>query len=373
MCGMQNDLKRLREEVLGTDVCTACGTCVNLCPNIISIEDRIAVLADCQIASGNCYRYCPRTIPDPRIAEALCGDVGYGGPVGNYSNYLIARSRLSGKDSFFQYGGTVTALLVEAMRQGLIDYAVVTKAVGNFPHPAIVKNEEEIISAGGSKYALSPTNKEVNRACTAGSGKIGVVALPCQATGLRKKQLQPREDGVEKASVSLIIGLFCTWALSQAGWRALLNRHVGSRFVKAMDIPPPPANIMVIDVGGERKTIPLDEVGKHVRPGCKVCLDMTAENADISIGMVEGKAGWNTVITRTEQGASMLESAVGAGIIETGSLDQKAWDHLREASLNKKEQALKEAEARAKRLPYYERIIKLGKKIRDEDKNGTER
>lgn len=360
---MEKGLTELREEVLGTDVCTGCGSCVNLCPNVISIEDRIAVIADCQISSGRCYYYCSRTTPASHIAEVLCGDVGYGGPVGVYREYCIGRSVRSEQYDFLQYGGTVTALLVQAIRAGVISHAVVTKAAENFPYPVSVQSEEQIISAGGSKFALSPTNKEVNKSAMAPEARLGVVALPCQATGLRKKQLQPREDDIPEGKVTLIIGLFCTWAISQTGWRSLLNKNVGSRPVRGMDIPPPPANIMVIDLSEERKAIPLDEVNEYVRPGCRVCLDMTAENADISVGMVEGKAGWNTVIIRSEEGARVFESALKAGLIERRSLDPERWSHLQEASANKKRRAFVEAERRAQQLPYYQRILKLKDKI----------
>jgi len=370
---MEEGLTELQEEVLGTDVCTACGSCVNLCPNLISIEDRIAVIADCQISSGRCYRYCPRTKPAPHIAELLCGDVGYGGPVGSYQDYCISRSTLSEQRRFSQYGGTVSALLIQAIREGVINHAVVTEAAENFPYPVSVQGEKQIISAGGSKFALSPTNKEVNRASVAAKTNIGVVALPCQATGLKKRQLQPREDGIAEGSVAFIIGLFCTWAVGQTGWRLLLKQHVGSHSVRGMDIPPPPANVMILDVSSERIVIPLEEVNEHVRPGCKVCLDMTGENADISVGMVEGKAEWNTVIIRSEQGARVFEAALESGLIEKRPLDSERWNHLQEASLNKKRRALMEAEKRSEQLPYYQRILKLKNVIGGQEDKGNER
>jgi coenzyme F420 hydrogenase subunit beta len=369
---MEEGLTELRDEVLGTDACMGCGSCVNLCPNVISIEDRIAVIGDCQISSGRCYRYCPRTTPAPHIADLLCGDVGYGGPVGVYRDYCMSRSTLSEQRHFSQYGGTVTALLIQAIREGVINHAVVTKAAENFPYPISVQGEEQIISAGGSKFALSPTNKEVNRSSIAPDTKIGVVALPCQATGLRKKQLQPRDDGIAEGNVAFVIGLFCTWAVGQTGWRLLLRKHVGSQSITGMDIPPPPANILVLDVTSGRIVIPLEEVNEHVRPGCTVCLDMTAENADISVGMVEGKAGWNTVMIRSEQGARVFKAALESGLIQRRSLDPASWKHLEEASVNKKRRALMEAEKRSQQLPYYQRILKLKDKIMTKEDKGNE-
>jgi coenzyme F420 hydrogenase subunit beta len=362
---MEKGLKELKEEVLGTEVCTGCGTCVSLCPNIISIEDRIAAIGDCRVGSGRCYRYCPRTIPLPEFEDRLFGDVGYRGPVAPYLKYWMAQSTLPEKQAF-QYGGVVTALLLQALEQGLINCAVVTRAIGNFPLPISVSSSKGIVGAGRSKFALSPTNKETNSSALNPRHRIGVVGLPCQSTGLRRRQLMPGEEAHQEGEVSLNIGLFCTWAVSQKGWRSIVNQHVGKTTIKKIDIPPPPANIMEINTAKKRIVIPLDEVKGYVRSACQVCLDMTAENADLSVGMVEGREKYNTVIVRTELGKSLLESAVKAKYVKVSPLDDERWKHLNQASINKKKRAIAEAEKRKGSLPYYERIIRLREKVEKE-------
>jgi coenzyme F420 hydrogenase subunit beta len=67
---------------------------------------------------------------------------------------------------------------------------------------------------------------------------------------------------------------------------------------------------------------------------------MTAELADLSVGTVEGKEGWNTVIVRTAMGENLLRRAKKAGIIETKSFPKDNLNHLIEASLLKKRRAL---------------------------------
>ena len=67
---------------------------------------------------------------------------------------------------------------------------------------------------------------------------------------------------------------------------------------------------------------------------------MTAELSDLSVGTVEGKEGWNTVIVRTAMGQDLLRRAKKAGTIETKSLPKDNLDHLIEASLLKKRRAL---------------------------------
>jgi coenzyme F420 hydrogenase subunit beta len=67
---------------------------------------------------------------------------------------------------------------------------------------------------------------------------------------------------------------------------------------------------------------------------------MTAELSDISVGTVEGKEGWNTVIVRTAMGENLLKRAKNAGVIETRPLPKDNLSHLKEASLLKKRRAL---------------------------------
>ncbi len=356
---MGKGLKELREEILDTDACTACGTCLSLCPQIISIEDRIAVLADCCVESGRCYRYCPRTAPDSAVGNRLFGDAGYGGAIGPYLDYCVARSTLSDRLGSVQYGGVASSVITYAMRAGLIDRAIVTKAVSNLPVPVTVQTKREIIDAAGSKFALSPTNKQVNKSAMTRETRLGVVVLPCQATGLKKRQLLARNEGVAEGQIALSVGLFCAWAVHQKGWRSLMTKYIGGTKIKRVDIPPPPANVMHITTSRKRHMIPLDEVRQHVRPGCKVCLDMTAENADVSVGMVEGRQGYNTVIIRTERGQSLFYGAQASGYLDLARLDDGRWKHLNEASMTKKRRAIEEAENRGGGLPYYRRIIGL--------------
>ena len=67
---------------------------------------------------------------------------------------------------------------------------------------------------------------------------------------------------------------------------------------------------------------------------------MTAELSDLSVGTVEGKEGWNTVIIRTVVGENLLKRAKKAGVIETRPVPKNNLNHLKEASLLKKRRAL---------------------------------
>jgi len=64
---------------------------------------------------------------------------------------------------------------------------------------------------------------------------------------------------------------------------------------------------------------------------------MTSEFADISVGMYEGRPGWNTLMIRSETGLELVEAATHAGVIKTEPFPEENLAHLRQASLNKKE------------------------------------
>ncbi len=360
--GENKGLSELKAEVMETDACTACGTCVFTCPYIHTVEDRVAAVSDCRIIEGSCYLTCPRSEPASEISNVY-GDAGFGGALGPVLDFVMARSTLVQDVHGVQYGGIVTTLLLKALESGLVNQTVVTRETANMPFPFVAGNRDEIMGAAGSKYAVAPTNKEVNRMIRDDQSRMAVVALPCQATGLRKKQLHPSER--DQGDVKLVIGLFCTWALSQKGWRNLLKKYLGEASVQRVHIPPPPAQSLEIITDQCSHLIPLEEVRSFIRPGCQVCLDMTAENGDISVGMVEGKDGWNTVITRTERGRALWQDAVASGDIEVETLDESRWEHLQAASLIKKQRAIAAAEKRkvSEPLPYYERLQKLNARI----------
>lgn len=358
-------LESLRREVLGSYLCTACGGCSSFCPYFVVRGDKVGAVGGCDLTDGRCYRACPRSAGV--TGGSLGGDAGYLGPVGHVLEVHMARGLAfgaSGREAFtytYQHGGTVTALMTFALEMGFIDGAVLTRWTSDgegycLPENFLARTTDEVASAGGSKFAVVPTGAAVNSALKLGFKRLGVVALPCQATALRKLKISLEASG-QQSGIALIVGLFCTWALGQEGWRFLIEKHVGPRAIKKADIPPPPAEIMVIELAdGGSVTIPLSQVRTAVRDSCRVCLDMTAENTDISIGLVEGMDGWNTVLVRTPTGQELLSRARQAGVVELSPLDPARFAHLSEASLGKKRRAIKAALEQTQPSAYLERI-----------------
>ena len=335
--------RELQSEVLARDLCTLCGACVGMCPYLIAYRGRIVALDECNLAQGRCYAFCPRTPLDLDLLSQTVFGVPYAADEpGTVQEIVMARAKDEGIRSKAQFGGTVTALANFALDQGLIDSVVLTASDESIlPSGTPAADKAQILGCAGSNFVAAPTLAAFNRHAEGDAQSIGVVATPCQALALAKMRASPLENRNNIDKLKLVIGLFCTWALRYDDFaRFLAEKAPLARIVK-FDIPPPPANVFQVFIDSDRIDIPLDQVRPFIRPGCDVCLDMTAEFADVSVGAAEGVAGWNTLIVRSDTGRELVETAQAKGVIETQPLPDQNLAHLKEASLNKKKRGLK--------------------------------
>jgi len=336
--------KELLTEVIDAGLCTLCGACAGGCPYLVSYKGRIVLLDSCSISEGQCYQYCPRTYTDmDAISQGAFGTPYSGDELGTTKEVLMARSTDTRIKEKAQYGGTVTTLLSLALEEGLIDGAILTKMSDDkTPGAFLARSREEILQGAGSNYMACPILEALNHIPRDSTEKLGIVAMPCQVLALSKMKKEPPQNRVNIGNVKLVVGLFCTWALSPDGFHQFLKEKLDLPQVTKFDIPPPPANIFEAYTPSGKITFPLDEIRKFVMPACAYCLDMTSEFADISVGSVEGIEGWNTVIVRTGVGAQLVEMAKKKGKLEVDTLPPKKLAHLKEASLLKKKRALQQ-------------------------------
>jgi coenzyme F420 hydrogenase subunit beta len=332
----------LENEVIKSGLCTLCGACAGLCPYFRAYRGKVVFMDNCNLSQGRCYAFCPRTPSHlENVNRAVFGVPYPGDSLGTYRRAIMARSTEPSILAKAQYGGVTSALVSLAIKKKIVEAAVLTKKDRDLLScGALARNKKEVLACAGSNYVASPTLESFNR-CGSGSTKsFAVVGVPCQVLALGKMRINPlaQKNNIEK--LGLVIGLFCTWALSYKEFQHFLKKDFPSDRIRKMDIPPPPANVFEIDLPEGRKTIPLDRIRPFIRPACTVCLDMTAEFADLSVGAVEGIPGWNTIIIRTARGEELLEQARKSKVIETAELPQANFNHLKEAALLKKRRAL---------------------------------
>lgn len=334
-------IEDLKKTVLNQNLCTACGACANICPYIDIAGGRAVIVEFCGLKEGKCYTFCPRTYLDvASLDQRIFGSRRKDYVLG--FNKMVFKGRAKNPEiySVSQYGGVVSALITYALESGEIDAAVLAKSSdGVNPQPTIVRKRDEVLKCARSKYLACPTVSVVLEAIKREKGNVGFVGTPCQVTAVRK--MQASELKPEANKIKFIIGLFCTWALLPSAY-GFIREKVGEAKILKLDVPPPPANIFVIQTEKGKLEISLDELRKFIMPSCNVCFDMTNEFADVSVGSVEGEEDWNTIIVRTDEGEKILQKAINNGVLETRPLEKERLDHLCEASLTRKKRVLTE-------------------------------
>jgi len=341
--------KELFREVIDTGLCALCGACNGGCPYLTPYKGRVVLRDECTLLEGQCYQYCPRTCTDmDAISRKIFGVPYDRDELGVAREVLIARSTDSRIRKKAQYGGTVTTLLSLAMAEGLISGAVLAKMSPDRTRSAfLARSSKELLQCAGSSYMACPVLEALNHIPKESTEPLGIVALPCQALALGKMKTEPPRNRVDIGNVKLVVGLFCTWALSPDGFHRFLMKNLDLPRVTRFDIPPPPANVFDAYTPQGKTSFPLDEIRKFIMPACACCLDMTAEFADISVGSVEGVEGWNTVIVRTAAGAGLIELAKAKRKLEVDVLSSPNRSHLKEAAQLKKKRALEKIIARS--------------------------
>ena len=336
--------------VVKSGLCTGCGTCMGTCP-VDAIEMVIEHKKGIYIPQldeekcnqcGLCFEVCPGHAVDFKqlnleIFDKEPNDI----LIGNYLNCYIGHAT----DSNIRYnsssGGLVTALLIYALEERMIDGALVTRMKKDKPlepEPFIARTKDEIIEAAKSKYCPVPANIALKEILKAKEGeRFAVVGLPCHIQGIRKAE---SVDHVLRENIVFHLGLFCSHtptflATEFLLWKAGLKPEDASEIHYRGEGWPGGVTISLRN--GDRFFYSLDYLwtnfmGAFFYPArCTVCCEQSSVLADISFGdawlpeMRKGdNIGASLVIARMELGQELLQRAL-----------LQAWIELRETSIEK--------------------------------------
>ncbi len=333
--------KELVSSVIKNNLCTGCGACVSLCPYFKSHNGKTVMLFQCSREKGRCFAHCPRAEVDLDAMSRFMFGSEYGtGPMGNYIAVRSSGAGAAAGLSHFQTGGTISALLMFALNNGYIDSAVLNARDGARGRAAIVTDAQGVASHAGTGYSASPVVAGFNEAVSSGYKKIGFVGTPCQVNAVTQMRANPMgAEGFSDPS-AMVFGLFCTWALDTMSFEKILKGKTDIASIKRYDIPPPPAEVMKVQSASGSVDIPLSEIRTAVHASCSYCHDMTAEFADISAGVYEGREKLNILVTRTPRGEELVKAAISAGYLQAETLTAEDVSPLASASMNKKKRAL---------------------------------
>jgi len=334
----QKNYLDLKAEIWDTGKCSGCGACVAVCPaDAISFKEGEMVTSP----SGN--GYCKQATDSVRCGACydVCPRVG-SQPADTLGTYL---ELTSGKAAFEiphrQSGGAVTAILVNALDEGLID-AVVTVTEDRWslkPSSVVITKSDVLIQQAGSRYSwwvpllAALKNAVVERKCH----RIAVVGVPCAVQALAR--IRTSENDLLRPyakSIRLVIGLFCTETFD---YSALIQGKLRTHYnlepqeIRKLDVK---GKLEILKQDGTKATVPLAELETCIRKGCHSCTDLTAVLADISAGAVGSPAGTTTLIIRTPDGKGFVDSAVRNNKLTLGTgADLAAIEKLAAAKIKK--------------------------------------
>lgn len=327
------------KEVIKADLCTGCATCVSLCPNsaIELILDSskgiyLPLLKEekCNYC-GICLSVCPgHSVKFKDLNLTIFGQEPKDSFLGNYLNCYIGHATNYEIRYNSASGGLVTALLIFALEEGIIDGALVTKMSDEKPlepQPFIARNRREVISAAKSKYCPVPANIALQDILE-NEGKYAVVGLPCHLHGIRKAEMINKKLNER---IVLHIGLFCGKNISFLGTQFLLQgMKVKEEEVEKLDYRGEgwPGSMTIQLTNKQRKQISIKKYynsrfSSFVPWRCTLCSDGTSELADISFGDAwlsevnkVDKVGTSIVISRNRQGEDILKQMEHKGKVK---------------------------------------------------------
>jgi coenzyme F420 hydrogenase subunit beta len=309
----------LKKEVWDAGLCSGCGACVAVCPaEGLFFEagggtDSPVSTGTCKedqdgVPCGVCYAICPRASGEARQM------------LGEYTDAMAARAAFEVPRR--QSGGAVTAILANALDEGLLD-GVVTVTEDRFtlePRSAVITSTEALVHEAGSRYSwwvplLASLKEAVVRRKLR---RIAVVGVPCAVQAVQRMRRSDHQLAKPYGrSIRLLVGLFCTESFD---YRALVGGILGEKYgvepwqVKRLNVS---GKLEVTVEGRDQVTIPLKELEAAVRPGCRSCTDFAAVDADISAGAVGAPKGCTTLLIRTPVGRSFVDRAVASGRLVT--------------------------------------------------------
>ncbi len=323
-------------EVVNKGICMYCGACIASCPIDILFhsekEEPImrGTCAACQV----CYYSCPRIeLPLFEVEERVFGrarrpeEAILGIHIGAYS----VRAKDPEVLKRAQDGGAGTAFLLYALDNKLVDYALVSgfSAYDPWrPEPRAARTREELLESAGSRYTPGgqvggladvaiPNRGGVNF----DEDRMAVVGLPCELQGMWRMNTHWIATPKLARNVVFTIGLFCSKVFDYE--KMMVDYVQGKRGIdlKTVTHVNVKKNRLLVRVG-DKLVIdePVEAVGAAAREECNVCIDYSAELADLAIGAIGSPAGWTTVLTRTPRAEEILKGAEKAGYIEVKPL-----------------------------------------------------
>jgi coenzyme F420 hydrogenase subunit beta len=187
-------------------------------------------------------------------------------------------------------------------------------------HPVaqIITSKEDAIKSSGSIYSHSQTVEALMDAIRQDFRSIAFVGTPCNIDAVKKMFDSP--TGMLKYFMRahvLSIGLFCMDSFAPEAIYPFFEKDgIDLSKVQKMDINKGKFHVYYDPEEEPIKSYTIKQLDKFKSSSCNFCTDLTAENADISVGSVGSGANRNTVFARSGIGREIIEDAAEKGYLK---------------------------------------------------------
>ena len=321
----------LYQEIVATEICTACSACVVSCPHqMIQMTDFRPGMKDPTVGGADycehgdkscslCAMACLRLDADFDAIEATLFGRRRKHPSEPWG---ITRAMMLGRATSpeilarCQDGGVVNAIVGWMMTTGEIDGATCARPRTDLPwldEPFVATTPAELLESAGSRYTYCSSPLALKLAAEKKLKKVAAIGVSCETTAVREMAA----EGIKRWSrmTKFVVGLMCNETFQ---YEPFINDIVQGRYhinlddVTKINVK---GNVWVSLKDGTEIEIPLKECQVYVNEWCHHCPDFAAEHADLSCGGI-GLKGWTMCLIRTEYGEDVWNRALAAGVIE---------------------------------------------------------
>ena len=190
--------------------------------------------------------------------------------------------------------------------------------------------------------------------------KIAMVGTPCEIMAASK--IQHYTD----SPIEFKLGLFCMENFSYSYFTKLLEKYdMTMNDIEKFRIEKGYAFLNLKN--GKQRKIPLSTAKTVVRKNCNICVELTSETSDVSVGSIGSDNGWSTLIIRTEKGEKIIEGAIKQKYLKAKELTPSQLKLLERIASNKSKENLENIEKReSKARPVLYQRNKTDESIFDE-------
>jgi coenzyme F420 hydrogenase subunit beta len=341
--------------VLKGELCTGCGLCAALAPDairMISAQPGYARPLVSAAVPAEAERAIATSCPGSVVAPWGWSEKVH--PIwGPFRRVMTGASTDAAVRFEGSSGGAISGLLIHALETGLVDRVLHVTADPAAPTrnvTAVSRTPEAILARAGSRYTASSPMLAIEDALAEG-GRFAFVGKPCDVSALR--QLARIDERVDR-HVPLVVSFFCGGIPSHAGVERILHT-LGVRSEDLSDFRyrgrgwPGACTATTAE-----KVVQMSyadswggHLSKEVQFRCKICPDAVGGVADIACAdawygdddgypSFDEEEGRSLIVTRTDAGEQLLESALQAGRIEAEPLAIGEIDRMQPSQARRK-------------------------------------